>query len=393
MHTAHPEIEQALQALQAALFGGEFYDPEHPAVKEPLLRARDHFARAAYEYSGPMTVLWAGARLVCEGQTLHDPRGLMSGLFERLRQAGADGLTFHPGVEIKDLRQLLRWLHVCRQTPRPWGGTATLRPARLAEQASPTRADAPNNPNPPGPMPAAPAYSPQKPLFAPDQLEQIWSSVATGEQPPDAIIDAIIEILCNAAQASQALLPLAQMKSFDEYTYTHTVNVAMLAAALAEAIGFSPRQISELTLAAVMHDIGKRLIPVSILNKPGKLTPEQCEIMKRHPVDGARILLATPGMPDIAPIVAFEHHMYLDGSGYPLHQAHTNPHLCSQIVQIADVFDALCTNRPYRPAMPIEQAAEYLDTMAGRLLQPQLTALFLQHVTPRTRNNDHAQAA
>ena len=100
-----------------------------------------------------------------------------------------------------------------------------------------------------------------------------------------------------------------------------------------------------------MHDIGKVNTPLEVLNKPDKLTREEFDIMKRHVVDGAHILRRTPEMPALAPIVAFEHHLKQDLSGYPEGIGSRQLNLCTMIVSIADVFDALRSNRPYRQGL------------------------------------------
>jgi HD-GYP domain-containing protein (c-di-GMP phosphodiesterase class II) len=100
-----------------------------------------------------------------------------------------------------------------------------------------------------------------------------------------------------------------------------------------------------------MHDIGKVHTPAEVLNKPGKLTDEEFRIMKRHVVDGAHILRKTPEVPALAPVVAFEHHLKQDMSGYPENLSPRQLNLCTMIVSIADVFDALRSNRPYREGL------------------------------------------
>src|SRR5204863_1985107 len=107
----------------------------------------------------------------------------------------------------------------------------------------------------------------------------------------------------------------------------------------------------EFGFAALMHDIGKVNTPLDVLNKPGKLTADEFAIMKRHVVDGAHILRRTPEMPALAPIVAFEHHLKQDLSGYPENVGSRTLNLCTMIVSIADVFDALRSNRPYRQGL------------------------------------------
>jgi putative nucleotidyltransferase with HDIG domain len=127
--------------------------------------------------------------------------------------------------------------------------------------------------------------------------------------------------------------------------------VSALAMAQARALNIDGPLLREFGFAALMHDIGKVNTPLEILNKPGKLTNDEFDVMKRHVVDGAHILRRTPEMPALAPIVAFEHHLKQDLSGYPEKIGSRKLNLCTMIVSIADVFDALRSNRPYREGM------------------------------------------
>ncbi len=149
-------------------------------------------------------------------------------------------------------------------------------------------------------------------------------------------------------QDRTSLMALTALKKYDNYTFTHMVNVSVLAMAQARALNLDGPLLREFGFAALMHDIGKVNTPLEVLNKPDKLTKDEFDIMKRHVVDGAHILRRTPEMPALAPIVAFEHHLKQDLSGYPENIGSRKLNLCTMIVSIADVFDALRSNRPYR---------------------------------------------
>jgi putative nucleotidyltransferase with HDIG domain len=118
---------------------------------------------------------------------------------------------------------------------------------------------------------------------------------------------------------TDALVALTAMRSYDNYTFTHMVNVSILTMGQARALGIEGRLLREFGLSALMHDIGKVRTPKEILQKPERLTDQEFVIMRRHPVEGAEILRRTPEMPILAPVVAFEHHLRLDGTGYPEH--------------------------------------------------------------------------
>lgn len=149
----------------------------------------------------------------------------------------------------------------------------------------------------------------------------------------------------------------------------------------------------DITVSAVLHDIGKRMIPKKVLNKPGKLTDDEYKLVKRHPVDGARLLYGAPDIPPLAPIVAFEHHIYPDGSGYPRVPAGWKMHEASKIVQVADVFDALRTDRPYRAGMSLEAALEILHKDAGTRYEHAILDAFTQRVAGNTERTQSDAAS
>src|SRR2546427_2379731 len=185
-----------------------------------------------------------------------------------------------------------------------------------------------------------------------ETAETLWQAAKAGDQPdPDAarkIIDGLARLV---TQDRTSLMALTTIKKYDNYTFTHMVNVSSLAMAQVRALNVDGTLLREFGFAALMHDIGKVNTPLEILNKPDKLTKEEFEIMKRHVVDGAHILRRTPEMPALAPIVAFEHHLKEDLSGYPEKIGSRTLNLCTMIVSIADVFDALRSNRPYRQSL------------------------------------------
>ncbi|MEL7474533.1 MAG: HD domain-containing phosphohydrolase, partial [Planctomycetota bacterium] len=183
--------------------------------------------------------------------------------------------------------------------------------------------------------------------------------------------------------AEGAVIPLARLKCHDEYTFTHSVNVGILASALGEAAGLYGDRLHDLTVSAFLHDIGKCGVEDTILKKPGRLSDEERQAMEVHPAFGAGLLLEQKDVPEIASIVAFEHHMRLDGNGYPHRKRPWKIHTVSQIVQIADVFDALRSDRPYRKAMTTADAVAVLHRLAGGAFDPELLRVFEQRVLAR----------
>jgi putative nucleotidyltransferase with HDIG domain len=182
---------------------------------------------------------------------------------------------------------------------------------------------------------------------------------------------------------SHVVLPLLQLKEFDQYTTMHSLNVAVLAMGMAEALGCSPAEVRTFGVAGLLHDIGKIRIPIEVLAKPGPLSPEERLLMNQHPADGARIIIQTDGDLDLAAVVAYEHHIMLNGGGYPaLHDGRACA-LASRLVHVCDVYDALRTRRPYRDAWSSAKAAAYLEQRAGIEFDPDLVATFLKMLRER----------
>src|SRR5688572_25838409 len=177
--------------------------------------------------------------------------------------------------------------------------------------------------------------------------ETLWESTGV-EGIPDA--DAARGMVDSLAQAvAQNRTALLALKNYDNYTFTHLVNVSILTMGQARGVGIDGPLLREFGLAALMHDIGKVKTPNEILNKPDKLTEQEYDILKRHTADGAQILRKTPEMPTLAPVVAFEHHLRADGTGYPSAQR-AQLNLATTLCGIADVYDAMRSQRVYQPA-------------------------------------------
>jgi putative nucleotidyltransferase with HDIG domain len=196
---------------------------------------------------------------------------------------------------------------------------------------------------------------------------------------PLAEAEAVVRSLSVAMHGDrQMILPLLRLRSHDEYTTTHSMNVAVLTMAMAEYLGYPQSDIRAFGVAGLLHDIGKVRIPRDILNKPGKLTPQEREIINRHPVDGARMLLDTERNLDMAAVVAYEHHIMHDGGGYPrLHYCRTC-HSASRLAHVCDVYDALRTHRPYREAWSSEKVLGYIEERAGTEFDPDVAVSFVR---------------
>lgn len=212
-----------------------------------------------------------------------------------------------------------------------------------------------------------------------DRLLEICET-ARNRQPLDtAGVEEIVSGFINAFNSqSEAFLALAPLRAMDEYSYTHSTNICLLNLAQARSLGFSGQILKEIGIAALLHDVGKMFIPSEILGKAGQLSEEEWRIMQQHPRLGAEYLINTPGVPRLAAIIAFEHHMGYNRQGYPQTRGNWQPHLCSFMTAVSDTYDAMRTRRSYEESLDQSRITAIMLDLAGNKLHPQLTYNFLQ---------------
>jgi putative nucleotidyltransferase with HDIG domain len=211
-----------------------------------------------------------------------------------------------------------------------------------------------------------------------ETLRWLQDEVRAGAGVPLLEAEAVVHSLSVAMHSGQhVILPLLHLKEFDQYTTTHSLNVAVLAMGVAEWLGCSPGEVRAYGVAGLLHDIGKVHIPLEVLTKPGRLTEEERQVMNRHPEDGARAILRHEANLDVAAIVAYEHHIMLNGGGYPRLHYRRDCALASRLVHVCDVYDALRTRRPYRDAWSAAQAEAYLLERVGSEFDPELVRAFV----------------
>jgi HD-GYP domain-containing protein (c-di-GMP phosphodiesterase class II) len=189
------------------------------------------------------------------------------------------------------------------------------------------------------------------------------------------IVAGFIDVFAGYADPLLTLVPLRKM---DEYTFTHSLNVCLLNLAQATALGIEGQLLHDIGLSAMLHDVGKLFIPEEVLNKPGKLDEKEWKLMHEHPIRGAEYLLNNPGVPRMAVINAYEHHLRFDLRGYPHVKDEWQQNLCSQITSISDIYDSLRTKRPYRAPLALDTVLFNIEKLRGSQLHPLLVENFLR---------------
>lgn len=194
---------------------------------------------------------------------------------------------------------------------------------------------------------------------------------------PMAEAETLVRSLALAMHGDGAtLLPLLGLKSHDQYTAMHSVNVAVLVMAFAEYLGLRRADIHAFGVAGLLHDIGMSRVPPDLLDRYALSRDEQA-LVEQHPMDGARLLLNGEAESDLAAVVAYEHHVRADGGGYPKLRFPRERHHASKVVQICTVYDALRNSRPFRPAWPATQALAHIERGGGTEFDDELARAFV----------------
>ncbi|MFO0833146.1 MAG: HD domain-containing protein [Phycisphaerales bacterium] len=365
-HPAH----NFLSSLQAAACACAVYGDDHASFAQQCGLASRAGLEALTGHS-TLTVFFLEERVVANDHALPGRADEFSQLASLCRRHHADSLTLTAvptGAQVGDFVRRL-----CAPFQR---GVAVAHPFELGTAHAPA-------------SDAVPTGDGAETVKLVADVGCLWDSITHdgGVPAPESngqLSQLITNIATSVSGSRASVLRLAAIKDMDEYTFVHTVNVAIQAAALAEAVGLSRPNVHAVIEAGLLHDIGKANIPSSILNKKGLLTDGERLIVQNHSVDGAAMLLERSHPNPIAVLVAYEHHMHIDGTGYPAPRRHERPHLASQIVQVADVFDALRTHRPYRAALPHEVAVETMWKSAGAKFDTDLLTTFFDRVATRS---------
>lgn len=191
------------------------------------------------------------------------------------------------------------------------------------------------------------------------------------------------QIVMDLVTQPDNLVQMTDLRLFDDYTFSHSVNVAALSAMIGVALKCSQRDLLDLTLGALMHDIGKLEVPIDVLNKPTSLNDEEFAIIKNHPVTGySRMMNMSLKKLNVRVLsaIARQHHEHMDGRGYPDHLKGGQIHRFAQIVAIADVYDALTSTRPYKKPYPPHVAYKIMTKCSGKQFNESILNLFFDHV-------------
>ena len=221
-------------------------------------------------------------------------------------------------------------------------------------------------------------------IFKIEQLANDYANSPDGVQASQikAINETTAALVNGISSDKNVLVNIFDLKKYDDYTYHHSLSVAVMALAIGMELGFDNKTLQELVLSGMLHDIGKLNIPIEIINKPARLTPEEFNIVKAHPLNAGIHLLKKNFVSENTFKGIVGHHEKWDGTGYPNGISGENIPIFARILTVADVYDALTSQRPYRTPSPPTEAIEYIMGGSGTFFDVDIVKAFLRRIAP-----------
>ena len=370
--------EEFLKRLAAALRGAQLYTPAHPLVRKAFDAL--HESLSALLADQPSIAVGIIGNEIIVGDMPMKGAEAMAEMIRRLKSLGIERIGFERGVTPDELQTLAMTIaHPERKPGESAPGVEPADPMAAFNSLTHIRVGRIQTEEKKEEKAADIATVRKMYSEATNLASSVWEMAKTEGVPDPKAARALVDSLAQAVSANRtALIALTALKNYDNYTFTHMVNVSILTMSQARALGMEGQPLRELGLAALMHDIGKVRTPTEVLNKPEKLTDAEFEIMRMHVVDGAEILRRTPEMPTVAPVIAFEHHLRIDGTGYPFGVKRTTLNIGTQLCGIADVYDAMRSQRAYQQAFPSDRILEVLKRNDGHQFDQNLVRRFTQ---------------
>ena len=355
-------LERLIVQIAAAINTRALYSEGHPRVTQAAEAVLEALATAAGRRDA-ITFLIVGEDVVVDDRPLRRAGIYQQNFVQALRRRRVERLTLARGLALPELLGFVSALAT---------GAAPVSTAHIVvgrvEMATSEDAPVPDSRDARPPIDAA-------------QLDEGRESFARFRTDRRGSIHKMEELVWSLmesiARSAHDVIPLAPLKNHDEYTFIHSVNVSLLVLAQARSFGIAGSTLHSVGLAGLCHDIGKLSVPLDVLNRPGKLEGDDWRIMMSHAEEGAWQLAAVDQAPPLSVVVAYEHHLRYDGEPtYPTLRRQRRPALAAQMTAVADVFDAICTLRPYQKARPRPEALSILRQRAGTFHDPLLVGNF-----------------
>jgi len=363
-------ITKLIRALGTSLKNRRIYPAAHPQVRNPVEKIHKDLLLFFADRNELVLVITDGT-LVFEGVPIFSLTSSLETFMDRLGMIGVPAIIFDKGLTVSDIDIFVRFLHETKEQ-----GLSPKRIQELLEQAGAAHIRV-------KPMDEEEeddyAIAHQVYDNAISVVVSILRDVRLGRIPSGAESEEVVKDISSMLTRNRdAMLALTLIKNFDEYTYNHSVNVAVLSLAIADAMSLPGESKVDVGVAGLLHDIGKTQLALELIRKPGTLTAKEFEEIKKHPSEGFLLLTKMSHIRPSSAYMVLEHHMRFDRSGYPLQNPEHRVNPNSNIIPVADCYDALTTMRSYQKARYPQQALEIMTKIAGKSLDPEIVSIFLK---------------
>ncbi len=359
------DINSFITTFMSAISMCSLYGQNHPSVEDYSRKCFEILDEIIKE-EGLFQIMIIDSDLVINKQSFHESGIHGLNMIKRLKRKGVTRVDFFQGILQAEFTQFLYDIALKERKIRPYPHIKT------GMVSVKLRAESESQLN----------LSEDIDFFRTMQIDKfrtIYKGISPFKRLDIAGLEEIVlGFFSVLRQEANFIKLLSPVRTYSEYTYTHAINVAIIAMLIAETIGFDDFIVHEIGFAALLHDVGKLFVPKEILEKKGKLNDSEFSLIMEHPLRGADYLLNLDEVTPLAPIAAFEHHIKYDGKGYPkLKRIKKKQHLASQIIAIADFFDALRSHRPYKRSWKVEEIISLMKENSGRDFNP----LLVEHFT------------
>ena len=368
-------LERLIVHIAAAINVRALYSAAHPRVGQAVQSILDDLT-AALAGRESVTLFIVGEDLIADDRPLRRSGIYQQNFVQALRRRRVERLTLVRGLDAPECLQFVSGM-ASGATP---GSTANVIVGGVEFAVADGVGNAAVEAKESAPISAEQVAAGQE-AFARFRTDRQGSL-----QKMEEVVWSLMETL---ARSAHDVIPLAPLKSHDEYTFVHSVNVSLLVLAQARSFGIQGQVLHALGLAALCHDVGKLSVPLDVLNRPGKLEGDDWKVMQSHAEVGAWQLAALDEAPPLSVVVAYEHHLRYDGQPtYPVLRRPRRPALASQLTALADTFDAISTLRPYQAPHARPVALGILKKRAGTFLDPLLVGNFHRLAAAQETSNN-----
>ena len=361
-------VKNYLSTLMSAVSNSMLYDKGHSSIDDFTQRALV-LLREIHGESEALEIMVVDEDIIVNKKPFREKGAQIKNLMKNLKRKGVSRISFLRDVTFEEMKQMIVDLSASKSDLK---SSPHIRIGVTDIRLGVSKADS----NVKFESPAA---------FTSEQIQKVravFSEISmSGKMNTGALEEVVVNFILSIKNGTSILKLINPVKAQDEYAFAHATNVSILSLFLAESLGFDSDLLRETGIAALLHDAGKLFVDREVLEKNGPLDAAEWQQIQLHPIYGARYLARFEGITRLAPIVAFEHHLRYDGKGYPaLHMNERRQHLCTQLVAIADFFDALRSGRAYRRSLELDEVSYIMKNKAEGMFNPRLADLFIRTI-------------